>query len=136
MHELTELWEVKTEFQYEQQKVGHILRHCKVILYLNQKKFPSEALYLETGLLPIHIIIRARRLNYLHHLTTRDTNETLHKVFKAQWDNPVKNDWVEQVKDDLKEFDFIADIDWVKKLKKSTFSEKVKIKSKILALYV
>ena len=107
-------------------------------LYLRQvfrvsSSCPTEAFYLETGLIPIHIIIQARRLNYLHHLVTRDTNETLFKVFKVQWNNPVKNDWVVQVKDDLQVFGISDHLEGIKSFKKSTFKEKVKTGSKIIA---
>ena len=52
-----------------------------------------ESLYLELGLIPLHIILKARRINYLHYLTNLSENEMLHKVFMAQWRYPVKDDW-------------------------------------------
>ena len=36
---------------------------------------PVEALYLELGCVPIRIVIKSRRINYLHHLTTRETKK-------------------------------------------------------------
>ena len=36
---------------------------------------PAEALYLELGILNLETIIKARRLNYLHYLATRNINE-------------------------------------------------------------
>ena len=40
-----------------------------------------HALYLELECIPLGIAIRARRLNYLHHLVTRNENEMLVKLF-------------------------------------------------------
>ena len=63
---------------------------------------PVEALYLELGCIPLGITVRARRLNYLHHLVTRNENEMLSKTFWTQWKHPVKGNWVLQVEEDLK----------------------------------
>jgi hypothetical protein len=38
---------------------------------------PTEALYLELGCVPLGIIIRGRRIKYLHHLVTREETEML-----------------------------------------------------------
>ena len=65
-----------------------------------------ESLYLELGLIPLHIILKARRINYLHYLTTLSENEMLHKVFMAQWRYPVKVDWTLKVKQNLEDFGF------------------------------
>ena len=46
---------------------------------------PIEALYLESGCIPLGIIIKSRRINYLHHLATRREEEMLTKVFMTQW---------------------------------------------------
>ena len=64
-----------------------------------------ESLYLELGLIPIHIIIKARRVNYLHYLATLKENEMLSKVFKSQWNYPVKDDWTLEVKKNLEELE-------------------------------
>ena len=59
---------------------------------------PSESLFLELGCLDIKTVIKARRINYLHYLTSRNPTEMLHKFFKAQWKYPTSQDWTEQVK--------------------------------------
>ena len=33
---------------------------------------PNEAYYLELGVLPVHAIVKARRINYLHSILKRD----------------------------------------------------------------
>ena len=54
---------------------------------------PVEALFLELGIVGIGTTIKAARVNYLHYLATRNESEMIYKVFIAQWNRPVKNDW-------------------------------------------
>ena len=42
---------------------------------------PKEALYLETGSIPIGIIVKMRRVTYLHHILTRSKDEMLSNNF-------------------------------------------------------
>jgi len=53
----------------------------------------KECLYLETGALPI-------KLNYWHHIVTRDKSELINRVYLAQKRRPVKDDWVLTLNDD------------------------------------
>ena len=92
---------------------------------------PVEALYLELGILSINTTIKARRINYLHCLVTSIESEMLGKFFKAQWDYPTHNDWINQIKTDLADFGISNDlsfirsksIGWFKKLEKSRAQE-------------
>ena len=45
---------------------------------------PKESLYLELGLIPVGIILKMRRIIYLHYLLNRPRNEMLAQVFWAQ----------------------------------------------------
>ena len=71
---------------------------------------PTAALYLETGCIPVRYILKKRRLMYLHHILTRNSNELIRRVYEAQKSAPVKDDWILQVKEDLKEFKIDIDI--------------------------
>ena len=63
---------------------------------------PIEALYLELGCLPLDIVVKCRRINYLHYLVTRKKTELLYRFFITQWKYPAsRNEWTEQVKLDL-----------------------------------
>ena len=53
-------------------------------------KTPIEALYQETGSIPLRFIIKNRRLNYLYHILSRDKNELISKVLLSQEQNPIK----------------------------------------------
>ena len=63
-----------------------------------------ESLYLELGLIPIHIILKSRRIVYYHYLVNLNKEEMLFKFFKAQYKYPCKDDWTLQVTQDLKDF--------------------------------
>ena len=75
---------------------------------------PKEMLYLEMGVLPIRFIIMSRRINYLHYILNQPKESLLFRVFKAQLDNPVKNDWIETVKQDFETLNMKLDMDGIK----------------------
>ena len=51
-----------------------------------------ESLYLELGLVPIGIIIKARRVNFYHYLVNLKNEEMLYKFFEAQLKNPCEEE--------------------------------------------
>ena len=61
---------------------------------------PKEALYLEIGVVPIGVLIQARRINYLYYLLSRNESEMVHQFFTTQWFNPTPGDWTETVQRD------------------------------------
>ena len=62
----------------------------------------TSLLYLESGCYPVRFSIIGKRLMYLYYILTRDKTDLVSKVYFAQKRNPVKNDWSEEVKNDLK----------------------------------
>ena len=96
---------------------------------------PAEALYLELGILNLETIIKARRLNYLHYLATRNINEMLYKFFATQWRHSTVGDWCLQARLDLSDFNLPEDLDWIKSKSKYSFKRLVKTKAKEFALY-
>ena len=66
----------------------------------SHSKTPKEALYLETGLLPIKYVAMQRRLMYLHHILKRPQHELIRKVYETQKSLPTKNDWYQQISED------------------------------------
>ena len=97
------------------------------------KSTPTEAFYLETGVIPIGLIIQSRRLNYLHIILKSDHSGMLYKFFIAQWKNPSKGDWTEQVKADLIEFGISMDFNDIKRKSKDAFKRLVKSRTKEIA---
>ena len=49
---------------------------------------PMEAMQLELGFMSISTLIKARRINFLHYLATRNESEMLFKFVMAQLDYP------------------------------------------------
>ena len=92
--------------------------------------------YLELGILPIGVIIKAHQINYLQYLVTRSEHEMLHKFFICQWYHPVRGDWKETVKEDLKDFDIPCDFQFFKSKSKESYKRLVKIKAKEYALKI
>ena len=95
---------------------------------------PTEAIYLELGVLPIGVIIKARRLNYLYTILTSDESGMLFTFFLTQWYNPTRGDWTEQVKEDLEDFKIPCDFKFIKSKSKESFKRLVKTKAKEYAL--
>ena len=91
---------------------------------------PKESYYLELGIIPIGEIIRMRRIQYLHHLVTRQENEMLYQFFITQWTNPTKGDWTEKVKEDMEELRIPTDFNFLKSKSKNSFKQLVKTQVK------
>ena len=68
-------------------------------------KNPIEALYIETGKMPIRFTLQKKRLLYWHHVVNLPTEILIHKSYKAQLNQPTKKDWVNLIKSDKKEFE-------------------------------
>ena len=91
-----------------------------------------ESLYLELGCMPIHVILKARRLNYLHYLVNLKRDEMLAIFFKTQWNYPCKGDWTIQVRTDLKDFGISDNLEEIKRFLNIHSKEKLKSKLKNL----
>ena len=63
-------------------------------------KTPKEALFLETGLIPLKYIVTSRRLMYLQTILKRKKDEVTRKIYEAQKLNPSKGDFIELIKAD------------------------------------
>ena len=94
----------------------------------------TESLYLELGLIPIHVILKARRINYLHYLVNLKDEEMLAMFLKIQWKYPCKEDWTTQVQEDLEDFGMDNDLEKIKTTSKNSFKRLVKMKAKKYAL--
>ena len=95
---------------------------------------PGEAYFLELGILPLGVVIKARRINYLYYLLTRDEKEMLSTFFMTQFYNETEGDWTQQVKIDLEDFGIPCDFDYIRAKSNLTFKALVKIKAKEFAL--
>ena len=94
---------------------------------------PKESYYLELGILPISAVIKQRRIQYLHHLATRNKNEMLSQFFMTQWRNPTRGDWTHTVKENIEEFGIPADFEYLVSKSKDSFKKIVKGKAREFA---
>ena len=76
---------------------------------------PTHMFYLELGCIPIRYIIINRRIMFLQYLLKQDEDSILQNVFMVQKDNPVKGDWIVQVKQDLYEIKVRESMEQIKK---------------------
>ena len=94
---------------------------------------PQEAFYLELGIVPINIVIKSRRIQYLQNLTKRNNEEMIYQFLKVQWNNPTRGDWTETVRENLKEFEIEEDEEVFRSMTKEMFKNKVKKKARQVA---
>lgn len=88
------------------------------------KTSPIEAYYLELGIIPIGVLIKARRINYLHEILMREKGSMLHNFFLTQWFNPTRGDWTEMS----------SSLEYLRGISKTSFKNIVKNKAKHYAL--
>ena len=78
------------------------------------------------GVLPIRFNIMSRRINYLHYIFNHLYYILLFRFFKVQLENPVKNDWIETVKQDLETLNMKLDMNEIKAMNEMRFKMKVR----------
>ena len=84
-------------------------------------KTPKEALYLETGLLPLRYVAMQRRLMYLHNIMKKSKNELIRKVYETQKLLPTKNDWFQLVSEDKNKLGLRVSDEQISTMSKSCF---------------
>ena len=67
------------------------------------------------------MVIKSRRIMYLHHILTRNDNSLILIFFKAQNKYPLKDDWSETVKKDLNDFNINIEFNALKQMSKRKF---------------
>ena len=97
-------------------------------------KTAIEALYIETGKMPIRFILQKRRLMYWHHIVTRENDSLLNKFYNAQKNEPVSGDWINQLEKDKKEFNINYNDTDLKSISKNLFKKEIKKIANLLAV--
>ena len=97
-------------------------------------KTPLEALYLETGSLPLRYILKSRRIMYLHNILKKDETELIRKIYETQKQNPTPGDFSELVRNDITEIGLNMSDLQISQLSKQKFKSIVKNKIKDAAL--
>ena len=99
----------------------------------SHSKIPLEALYLETGSLPIKFIIASRRMMYLHSILQKNTEELVRRVYDVQKEDSSPGDFVELIKEDKALLNLSMPDEEIKQLKKSNFKSIIRNKIKLAA---
>lgn len=95
-------------------------------LFNTGKGCPIIAFFLETNCIPLHLTLKARRLMFLWNILAKSDVELVKQVLKIQLMFPVKNDWVNTVKNYLTECNTSLTFDEISLLTKQTFKRIVK----------
>ena len=113
-------------------KAVHIEKLENVDKYLLRKLLGAssstaiEALYLETGAMPLRFCIKSRRLMFYWTILSKSETELIRKVYNVQKLAPIKNDWYMQIKDDLESCKIEFSEAEVSSMKKEKFKNIVK----------
>ena len=92
-------------------------------------KVPIEALFLETGTIPLKSVLKSRRLCYLKTILGRDSEEIVKEVYNAQKDNPYPGDFYNLVKKDASDAKTdITDENRIISMKDDKYKSEVKVK--------
>ena len=97
-------------------------------------KLPLAALYLECGAVPLRFILMSRRIMYLQTILKRNDSELIKKIYKAQKHNTRKGDFVELVKDNMKELELNETEEEIENMTKMQLKSKIKIQVEKAAL--
>ena len=99
-------------------------------------KVPIEQLYLETGSLPISVVIIVRRMSYLHTILKKHDDESVKKIYNAQKESPCKGDWINLVENDWKTLGIDLTDETIANMNKNEFKKVIKTKAQQHAFYV
>ena len=95
---------------------------------------PGKAFFLELGILPIEVLLKAKRIVYLQYILKREEGETLYSFLMTQWHHEVEGDWTKEIRMNLEEFKIPCDFEQMQSMSTLSFKNKVKRKAKELAL--
>ena len=115
-------------------KLKHIelLESCDRNLLTRLFSVPSscsyEAVFLETGCLPIRFIIKGRRLLYYWTLLNKPDEELVKRFFNVQKQFSDRDDWIRQVEDDKQSLDIVLSEEEIRLMKKDSFKKILKAK--------
>ena len=103
-----------------------IIDHQILRLTGAQSKVPVEMLYLESSQVPVNDIISVRRLLYLHEILRRPKSELIVQIYTAMKENPLKDDWIHLIYEDMTKFNIYLSDEETSLLSKQDFKKIVK----------
>ena len=87
-----------------------------------------EAVFLETGALPLSFILQGRRLFYYRIILNKPDNELVKKVLDVQKEHSVEYDWINQIAPDIDTLGIDMSEQEIKMMKEEQFKSVVKDK--------
>ena len=127
----SEIWyNVKEE---EEKKLSEVDEYLLRSILGAPSKTPKEALFLETGCIPIKFILKMRRAMYLHHILKRPPGELIRKFYEAQKCKPSKGDWSQTVAQNISEINLNLSDQKISQMSKYKFRKLLKKKIHIAA---
>jgi hypothetical protein len=93
-----------------------------------QAKSPTEMLYLETAQVPVKSVIIVRRLLYLQTILHRHKSEIIRQIYDTMKEDPLKDDWIHLVSNDISNIGLNLSDDQICSLTKREFKKIVKSK--------
>ena len=93
-------------------------------------KVPIEALYLETGAIPVRYILKSRRINYLQNILKKEDEELVKEVSNAQKESPLDGDYCKLVVSDQEHVNLSMTENEITNTSKAAFKTTVKNKVK------
>ena len=78
---------------------------------------PTVAYYLETGAIQIKYLLKGRRIMFLWSILQKSEDELVRKVYNAQKQFRVKDDWIDDIEKDLDDFGIDFDEEIFSKMK-------------------
>ena len=89
-------------------------------------KCSRSLIHAELGIISIEQIIKQKRILYLHHLLSSDDENLAKIVLLQQIKKATRNDWINVVKSDLRDFNLNVSFDQISEMSKLNFKKIVK----------
>ena len=125
-------YNLEVAFNLRQSEIKSIDK-IDLMLLKNALKTSSKVsrclILLDLGLVSAEYIIKQKRANYLHTLLNSEASSISKKVFDEQLKSPIKGDFVNYIKEDLKEIGIQLSFEEIGSMSKSKW--KVLVKNKI-----
>ena len=87
-------------------------------------KTSKEMLFLELWFIPLRLIIRNKRINFVHYILNQPSDSILNKVCVDQVKSPNRNDWIKLIEQDIEVLGIEPSYDEIKNKKNlKTFSK-------------
>ena len=103
--------------------IESIEEECLSKILETGKNCPTSLLYLETGQLPARYQIQIMMLNFLKYILSQKSEALVLRFFTAQLENPIKGDWISNIKKIMTEVDMKETFEEIKTIKKKTLKK-------------